>query len=433
MARPFSDTMDIQDLLSALGVTSEEPTTFTMLSQMAQDLLSDPGRTGSAGSVVTELDEDFDVDDYLDDFSSEECEDYEGVESRGDCESGPPDLVAEPTAVDIIASLRKRMGTVETPYEPWRRSELEPMLCGTVVNGQAIETRHVREYRELVEAIVRHNCTGTANHETAAWQTLTTPTPLDVPWLKRRTRERWAQRYETETGRALLALKQRLKTSSGLDRLLYGPNLKYFRRLAYRKMGDECRRDVLDEFAQTQLAAPRAKYESELALLQLLYHGQRAELKTRIQAPLSLVDVVEELHSEVAATARSGLCFVGPEVEVLETLVDMAEEVMERVERSAGALLARDVQGKMARREESQRRFGMADSFGSMVVSLDDLDLVRSTARSVVGMAEQMGEELERVALAAVDAVGATKDLMLMKELRTGANQRRDNSGPVNA
>ncbi|KAK8203530.1 hypothetical protein BKA81DRAFT_96861 [Phyllosticta paracitricarpa] len=106
-------------------------------------------------------------------------------------------------------------------------------------------------------------------------------------------------------------------------------------------------------------------------------------------------------------------------VEVLETLVDMAEEVMERVERSTGALLARDVQGKMARREESQRRFGMADSFGSMVVSLDDLDLVRSTARSVVGMAEQMGEELERVALAAVDAVGATKDLMLTKELRS--------------
>ncbi|KAK8157804.1 hypothetical protein BKA80DRAFT_312227 [Phyllosticta citrichinensis] len=422
MSRPFSETMDIQDLLSALGVTSEEPTTFTMLSQMAQDLMSNSGstgRTGSAASVVTELDEDFDVDDYWEDFGGEE--NYESGE-RLERTSGEQRVSFAPTvkqtAVDIIASLREQMGTGKELYEPWRRSELDPMLCGTIVDGRPIDSQHVREYRELIEAIVRHNCTGTASHDMASWQTLTTPTPLDVPWLKRRTRERWAQRYETETGRALLALKQRLKTSTGLDRLLYGPNLKYFRRLAYRKMGDECRRDVLDEFAQTQLAAPRAKCEGELALLQLLYHGQRAELKTRIQAPLSLVDVVEEMHAELAVAAGSGLCFVEPEVEVLETLVDMAKEAVDKVERSTAALLARDVQGKTARRQESQRRFEMPDSFGSMMVSLDDLDLVRSTARSIVGMAEQVGEELEQVALAAVDAVGATKDLMLMKELR---------------
>ncbi|KAK7535021.1 uncharacterized protein J3D65DRAFT_629769 [Phyllosticta citribraziliensis] len=419
MAQPFSDTMDIQGLLSALGVTSEEPTTFTMLSQMAQDLMSNSGSTGSAGSVVTELDEDFDVEDYWEDFGGEEgYNNGEGFERTSGDQRVSLAPTIKPTAVDIIASLRGHMGPGKDLYEPWRRSELEPMLCGTIIDGRPIDSQYVREYRDLIEAIVRHNCTGTASHDIAAWQTLTTPTPLDVPWLKRRTRERWAQRYETETGRALLALKQRLKTSTGLDRLLYGPNLKYFRRLAYRKMGDECRRDVLDEFAQTQLAAPRAKCEGELALLQLLYHGQRAELKTRIQAPLSLVDVVEEMHAELAVVAGSGLCFVEPEVEVLETLVDMAEEVVDKVERSTAALLARDVQGKTARREESQRRFGMPDSFGSMMVSLDDLDLVRSTARSVVGMAEQMGEELEQVALAAVDAVGATKDLMLMKELR---------------
>ena len=43
--------------------------------------------------------------------------------------------------------------------------------------------------------------------------------------------------------------------------------------------------------------------------------------------------------------------------------------------------------------------------------------MVRETAQSVLGLAEQMGKELEQIALTAVDAVGATKDLLLLKEL----------------
>ncbi|KAK8234009.1 hypothetical protein HDK77DRAFT_442932 [Phyllosticta capitalensis] len=414
----------LRDLLSALGVTSEEPTTYNMLSQMAQDLLNNSESWGSVGGSTAGS-----VSMGNEDELWEEEHDYWGLEDEDDGEeagerpgngfevgSAAADAELKTTAVDIIAALRERphSSTGAPLFEPWRSSELEPMLVGTLHDGQPIRDHHVPEYRELLDAVVRHNTSISAPGRLGNAPTQ----PLDVPWLKRRTRERWAQRYETATGRALLELKAQLKSSTltGLDRLLYGPNLKYFRRLAYRKMGDECRRDVLGEFAQSMHAA-RDIAVRELALLQLMYHGQRAELKCRIQAPLSLADVVEEQHANLAQAAAANLCFVESEVEVSETLVDMAEGVMERVERSTAELLARDVQGKMARREESQRRFGLPDSFGSMLVSLEDLDMVRETAQSVLGLAEQMGKELEQIALTAVDAVGATKDLLLLKEL----------------
>ncbi|OJD34610.1 synaptonemal complex protein 2-like [Diplodia corticola] len=306
------------------------------------------------------------------------------------------------------------------PGQRWTKRELQPRLESATVEGMSSKECRAIQYRTLLADLMCYNHTVAAKDR---------PEPGvvakkdDKDWLLADLSDGWIRRLETHAGQELQRQKEedareqyrRILDGQLLSQVEWGrirARNQKMERAANKKMWEECKTMTLGRWKDAAGFDYTDKVQ-ELLDLQAFHDIQKAELNTHTETAQSLVAKAILTTESLATAADSCLDVLENQTETTECLLDLSEQSMLRAHTRVRRLMATDVEGEVARKEEMRRRLEHPKALDYMFEGKTELEAARAVANSTRRFLESIEEDLEKTVLATVDTISSLKDARL--------------------